>query len=854
MRRSGGLPGVRVAALCAALFALAGCPAPPFAPGAPCNDDGDCPANQACVAGECRPGKARDPAPLDDAGRRLDDGGVVPDDGADPNDDAGPALDGGIDAGAALDGGIDAGVVDAGLFDAGLFDAGFVDAGFVDAGLVDAGPPPRLLAVRPALVSGGEVRLEGRFPTGTTVVFPGGDAVALQPSGAARTVASVPAGASAGALVVTAPGGDAAPLPFRRAAFPLALGPSRALPAQTSGAQAAPRLGVERIEPASVRVGDDLYLVGGHDSVPSVHASVERARVFADGSLGAFRDAGASLLVEREGACAVAVGDHIYVIGGQQQAGAYTPLVERATRLADGSLSAFAAASELVTARRSAGCVVIGESLYVVGGQIARDPNDFTGSVERAPLLEDGSLGPFEAVTSSLQAPRARHATLVIDDELLVLGGTTAANYVEASVERAPIADDGSLGAFETLPFALVAPRRDMSALRLDDTLYVIGGTEAPESLEAAPLANGSLAGPFATLPFPLAAPRRGHTAEIVDNHVYLFGGHAPSGQTTERLSLQAGGGLGAFTAYRDDDAVRRARLTSVVLGDFVYLIGGVTTGTAPTAQIARAPIAKDGTLGPFEAAGALSVARSRPTLARVGDYLYVLGGAQVGSPLTSIERASIADDGSLGAFSVVAEELVRGRAGAVAVVTPGWLHVMGGCTSIGGARERERAPIADDGTLGPFEVAGTLASARDTPGVAVVADKVYLFGGADLSLFGCYSSGDAQDTVEVAPILADGTLDASTALPAAQSLVRARTETTALELGSFLYVIGGGGFVERAPIGADGTLGAFTEAGALPRDRSRHALVPVGDYVYLLGGTGPTDATLSVIDRARLE
>jgi hypothetical protein len=134
--------------------------------------------------------------------------------------------------------------------------------------------------------------------------------------------------------------------------------------------------------------------------------------------------AGSSLLEARTGLGAAATETFFYVFGGGGANGAPLATVERAP-IQPGGLGAFeaVATSHLVTPRRYFSTVQAGGFVYVVGGQGADDaPVD---SIERAPLGEDGSLGAFEVV-GYLEVPRYKAAIAGLEGEFALAGGMTA--------------------------------------------------------------------------------------------------------------------------------------------------------------------------------------------------------------------------------------------------------------------------------------------------------------------------------------------------------------------------------------------------------------------------------------------
>ena len=101
------------------------------------------------------------------------------------------------------------------------------------------------------------------------------------------------------------------------------------------------------------------------------------------------------LNVQRSGAASAIVKDRIYVIGGANAAGSLKS-TEYAQIQKDGSLARWQRGPELNEERSYMDAVVHGDSIYVAGGA-----NGFSGAhllrtVERARILPDGSLGPWE--------------------------------------------------------------------------------------------------------------------------------------------------------------------------------------------------------------------------------------------------------------------------------------------------------------------------------------------------------------------------------------------------------------------------------------------------------------------------
>ena len=236
--------------------------------------------------------------------------------------------------------------------------------------------------------TGDTLTLEGTFAASATVQFPGGAMQVASVLGAHRAIVVVPEAATAGDLTVTTGGVALGPLSFRRTTFSLGFQPFRISYEQTGGARQSPTLRIARSSATTAVIQHWLYVVGGADGSGALN-SVERAGINADGTIDSFDIVDGTTLVEaRAGHTSVVIGDSLYVIGGSGAGGASSS-VERARINADGSLGSFTSVPgvALATARSGHASALIGNAVYVIGGARTdgtklvprhRDPDRFT--------------------------------------------------------------------------------------------------------------------------------------------------------------------------------------------------------------------------------------------------------------------------------------------------------------------------------------------------------------------------------------------------------------------------------------------------------------------------------------------
>lgn len=480
---------------------------------------------------------------------------------------------------------------------------------------------------------------------------------------------------------------------------------------------------------ASVVVGNYLYVLGGLST--TTLNTVERAMISPDGSIGPFAALpGVRLATARHGHTATVIGNSLYVVGGAGANGALKD-VERALIDADGSIGSFAVVSgaTLAVARSGHTAEMLGNHLYVIFGSARGELS--LNSIERAPFDVDGTLGSFEDVTpSNTTALESRgHTTTVIGDYLYVFGGSDNFGSRRAG-QRAALNAGGALGMFSTvLSITQASARAGHTATVIGSYLYLIGGTTpgtgGSTGIERATInADGSL-GLFGGVPgIALTTPRRHHATAVVGNYLYVLGGD-DSG-SVERAAILADGSLGPFSQVIGASLrVPRFYHTIAALRDQLYVFGD--SNGSLLSSIEGATMNADGSLSPFTIIAniTLRVERVQHASAVIGDYLYIIGGMSPDSlELSSVERADIHN--GLTSFDIVPGVTITATRGLTAAVVGQSLYVLGGSPSIA-----ERATVTG-GSLGPFgpSSGGELTTRRFFPATVVLKNHVYVLGG----------------------------------------------------------------------------------------------------------------------------
>ncbi|MGB3220186.1 MAG: hypothetical protein WBD79_22550, partial [Anaerolineae bacterium] len=279
---------------------------------------------------------------------------------------------------------------------------------------------------------------------------------------------------------------------------------------------------------AAVTVGDWLYVIGGQHGVQAT-ASVRRARINADGSLGGWQTI-TPLPVALDGHAAVAHNGRIYVMGGYQEHNVYM-----APANPDGSLGAWQTVSQLPSARYAAGAVALNNTLYVLGGF---DANPLPG-VWRAAIGTDGVLGAW-VQDRTLPTPLYRLNAVAANNAIYVIGGRPTTATVSRKIYRAVRSSGGGLENWvEMGSDILPEARADAISLAAQGKLFVIGGTDGSQArasvfgFEMQP--DGALALLTAGAALP-AARFRAAGALSQQQDVYVIGGQAGAGVQTDTV------------------------------------------------------------------------------------------------------------------------------------------------------------------------------------------------------------------------------------------------------------------------------------------------------------------------------
>ncbi|NOY61787.1 MAG: hypothetical protein GXP10_01315 [Gammaproteobacteria bacterium] len=303
-----------------------------------------------------------------------------------------------------------------------------------------------------------------------------------------------------------------------------------------------------------------------------------------------------------------------------------TTLPARAEEAPQGTWQTTAA---LTTTRGAAGVIEVNGRIYAIGGI---DGLRFLRSSEYTTIQADGTLAPWQASTA-LNEDRGFFGIVAHNGFVYAIGGGNGANghNLLRSVERAELLDDGGLGPWQTETEQLNLPRRCAKVVALDGYLYAFGGFGGSllDTVERARIqTDGSLAS-WEILPEHFTIPRYIHAMAEAGGALYAVGGHSEEGGTgiadVESAILQTDGNL---SQWHKSAPLNQGRygLSALTHSGYVYALGGLNGATFSDA-IERSRINADGSLAPWQTVAPLPVPFADIGVVTYRDWLYVIGG-----------------------------------------------------------------------------------------------------------------------------------------------------------------------------------------------------------------------------------
>lgn len=534
--------------------------------------------------------------------------------------------------------------------------------------------------------------------------------------------------------------------------------------------------------------------------------------------------------------------NRLLIVGGKDASGTAKADVFYAVIAGGAGITSFGNAPSLNTARYGHGAVVANNRLYVLGG--INSSGGALSSIESAVLDSAGVPQTFTTLSTTLPNPTTTLSAAAVYNNRIFFVGTGNVSYAD-------INGDGTLGAFTNVNLAGGYSAHLHGLAAIDHSLFFAADVSAMKWIAGNPFGTTALySAPQSTGTF--AQP--GLTA--FNGSLLLTGGRDASSATTGAvLSVKASSAaqLSRFTNLSPGPFGARAKHCTAIANGFVYVLGGNTGGATPSfySDYQFAKVNDDGTLGAVTPAIALPNNTPRSSFGCVAykNKLYVVGGDSTsGARLSDVWYASLdPSTGSVGSWNSAGVTLPASRSGLGLVAYNDYLFVVGGSTGTPDGKVLA-SKLSSTGVPGGFaDTLSNVPNGRTGHAVFVNDNHLYVVGGS--------SGTQYYADVQVAPLGANGSVGA---FVASTPLPNPRTDMGFASFNGHAFLCGGKTLATTTNrdcfIGSflsTGAIGSWVPSMALGSARNSLSLVTNGQHLLAVGGDNGT--AISDVDSALL-
>jgi len=270
----------------------------------------------------------------------------------------------------------------------------------------------------------------------------------------------------------------------------------------------------------------------------------------------------------------------------------------------------------------------------------------------------------------------------------------------------------------------------------------------------------------------------------VANGYIYEIGGSSDNGSTAVSTvyyaKLNSDGSIGTWNTNANPLPTSREWIKPVTGNGYVYVAGGSSGGSSAQSTVYYAKLNADGSIGAWTTSvNALPAVREKQTSIFNNGYIYVMGGDNGASNQNTVYYAKINTDGSTGAWSTNANNLLAVEAEATSVTANGYVYVTAGVNSLASVWY---AKLNSDGSTGTWTTnANSLPQTIQDATSATLNGYMYVMGG--------FNAGN-QSTVYYAKLNSDGSTGTwSTNGNALPQTLRYASSTMS---NGYVYVLGG--------------------------------------------------------------
>ncbi len=540
---------------------------------------------------------------------------------------------------------------------------------------------------------------------------------------------------------------------------------------------------------------------------------------------------------------------YVYVMGGYNASSGTLSTVYYAAISSTGGVGAWSTSTNpLPTTNANATSVEYGGYVYVMGG--ANSSGTFS-TVYYAPLSSTGGVGAWSTSTNPLPQVLSSATSVIYDGYVYVMGGDGSSGSL-STVYYAPLSSTGGVGAWSTSTNSLPQVLYNATSVEYGGYVYVMGGYNGSSSLSTvyyAPLSSTGGVGAWSTSTNSLPQVLYNATSVEYGGYVYVMGGYNGSSSlsTLYYAPISSTGGVGSWSTSTNSSLLQTLDNTvSVTYDGYIYVMGGYN-GSANSADVYYASLSINGGLGTWNTSpNSLPQVLNGATAVTYDGYVYVMGGYNGSSEVSTVYYASLSSTGGVGVWSTSTNSLPTTNANPTSVTYDGYVYVMAGYDG-SYLSTVYYAPLSSTGGVGAWSTSSNSIPQILSTATSVTYDGyVYVMGG--------YNGTTCLSTVYYAPLSSTGGVGAWST--STNSLPQLSKGATAVEYRGYVYVIGGqstasasySATVYYASLSSTGGVGTWsTSSNSLPNAIAGVSSVVYGGYVYIIGGYG-SNAEVSTV------
>ncbi|KKT77005.1 MAG: Kelch repeat type 1-containing protein, partial [Microgenomates group bacterium GW2011_GWB1_44_8] len=492
---------------------------------------------------------------------------------------------------------------------------------------------------------------------------------------------------------------------------------------------------------AAVVANGYVYVIGGYDD-SWYQSTVYYGKLNSDGTIGAWNTT--TILPQRlRRQTAVVANGYVYVIGGYGDS-AYQSTVYYGKLNSDGTIGAWNTTTILPQKLINQTSVVANGYVYVIGGF---NGSDYLSTVYYTSLARISMAGTLDLVgltsgsltDSSGQTGGTIYAGDIFSNNNLEVTGNAQIQGSQSVGNNLSVFGDATfnagsnaeLGAWVTSGASLPAVRSYAQAAVTNGYLYMVGGNDgsANTTVYYSRLnSDGSYNSWSTTTGLPTGLVE--HTTVVNNGYIYALGGDNWSSyySTAYFAKINSDGTMGSWTnsTILPDE---RSRHSSIIANGYVYVIGGYD-GSIVVTTVYYARLASNGSVGSWNTTTLLPLPRDYHTSVVANGYVYVIGGYDGSSSVSSVYYAALNSDGTVGTWNTTTI-LPKAFYIHTSTVTNGYVYVFGGYTG-SSLTSVYYAKINRNGTLDSWYLTKTLPNALYAGSSVVANGYIYVLGGSD--------------------------------------------------------------------------------------------------------------------------